>query len=115
MKKTLASLALGGTILLGGCGTTGGIATTLAQIQAVTAQICGFIPTAIQVADLFPGLNVYVGNATSIAVTICTAVGSITPPASLARKRLAASHAVTNVTIVLPDGRPAVISGYFVR
>ena len=112
MRKLLSSVCLS-AFMLAGCTTTSGITTTIQQIQAAAVAVCGFLPTAIQIASLFPGVDIYVGTAGAIATQICAAVTAQTPP--LARRRLAANHVPTSVVVTMPDGRQAIVNGYFVR
>lgn len=56
MKKLLATSALCGSLLLGGCATTGGqlppAADIIAQVRAITQQACQFIPLGQVVLDI---------------------------------------------------------------
>ena len=114
MRKLLMSTCLS-AFMLAGCATTSGVTTTIQQIQAAAVAACGFLPTAIQIASLFPGVDVYVGTAGAIATQICAVVAATAPPASLTRRRLAAGHVPISAAFVMPDGRQAIVNGYFVR
>lgn len=104
-KKALVSVTLGTAILLGACQPL-----NVQQIQQFAVQICGFLPTAVQVANLFPNpINV---PAEVIAQAICAAVVAQVPPA--AHRRMAAAGASTSVT-VNAGGQTYVVTGYFVR
>jgi hypothetical protein len=105
LKKMLVSAALGAAILLGACQPL-----NVQQIQQFTVQICGFLPTAVQVANLFP--NPITVPAEVIATAICNAVVAQVPPA--AHRRMAAAGSSTSVT-VNAGGQSYVVTGYFVR
>jgi hypothetical protein len=98
-------LALASVLLIGAC-----TPLNIQQIQAFTVQICGFLPTAVQVANLFP--NPITVPAETIATAICAAVTAQVPPA--AHRRLAARQTQTSVT-VNAGGQSFVVTGYFVR
>jgi ABC-type spermidine/putrescine transport system permease subunit II len=111
MKKILLSVTMAVGVLLGGCTTV-----TLEQIQAAAVAACGFLPTAVQVSSLFPSLNTYTGTAAPIAEAICSAVVAQVPKAANRHAlRMGAAQGAVNVTVTLPNGNTAVVSGYFVK
>jgi hypothetical protein len=108
MRKFLASTAVAGSLLLGGCATTGTgvdpitgqpIATEIANIQALAVKICGFQPTeatvAAIVATFIPGSASIVTIINQVAQSICAAV----VPAASGRLRGAAWPEVNGVPI----------------
>lgn len=104
----IASTAL----MLAGCNTTID-PNVLAAIQAITVAECGFLPTQVQIAQLFPNAADIAGQVGVIGGIICKAVVTQTPPAS---RRLAARlGAVTSVNVTLPNGTQATVTGTFVR
>ena len=111
MRKLLMSTCLS-AFMLAGCATTAGT-STITQIQAATVAACAFLPTAIQIASLFPGVDVYVGTAAAVATQICAVVQAQNPP--LTRRRLAVHHTPISAAIIMPDGRQAIVNGYFVK
>ena len=89
MRKFLASTVVAGSLLLGGCATTGTgidpitgqpIATEIANVQALAVQICAFQPTEATVAailaTLVPGAAPVATVITQAAQAICAAVAS---------------------------------------
>lgn len=105
----------GATIFVAGCATTNGITSidpaTIQAIQAAATIECGFLPTEIQIASLFPSAAAAAATAGTIGDLICKAVVAQVPPAS---RKLGAAVATT-VMITLPDGTKATIVGTFVR
>jgi len=89
MRKFLMMIPLAATLGFAGCTSTGGIDTGQIaayeqQVQQIAVSICGFLPTAATVLNIFVG-NPALGTAEAIAQAICNAV---TPSAQLqARKR----------------------------
>lgn len=107
MKKTLVAIAV--CIPLAGCNTA-----TLEQIQAASVQACGFLPTAVMVAGVVPAITPYAAPAGVIAQAICDAVIASQP--KTARRGAALTRSgVRQVSIRLPNGSTAVVTGRFVR
>jgi hypothetical protein len=104
-KKSLVSVLLGSAILLGSC-----TPLNLQQIIQFTIQICGFVPTAVTIANFFP--NPITVPAEVVATAICNAVTAQIPPAT--HRRMAQVGATTSVT-VNAGGQSFVVTGYFVR
>lgn len=78
MRKIITAFAVAGSVLLSGCGTTGGlptneqINTTVAQVQSLTQTICAFVPTVSTIANILSGgASVSISE---IANGICAAV-----------------------------------------
>jgi hypothetical protein len=105
LKKTLLAGAVAMSTLLFGCEPL-----NIQQIQQFTVQICGFLPTAVQVANLFP--NPITVPAEIVAQAICSAVIAQVPPAT--HRRMAQVGASTSVTVNV-GGQSYVVTGYFVR
>ena len=103
MKKLLMPAVAAAGLLLASCTTV-----TLAQIQAATIAACGFLPTAVQLAELIP--TPYTTPAADVATIICAAV---TAKTAGSRHRLGASAPIT-VSVTLPNGTVAQVTGYFV-
>lgn len=103
MKKLLMAAATSMTLLMGGCNSV-----DLAQVQQATVAACGFLPTAIQVAQWAQIQSPYYVTATQIAQVICNAV---TAP-RITRYRMQGE--ITR-TVRLPDGTTATVTGHFVR
>jgi hypothetical protein len=80
MAACLSLGALGGcaTATGGGTGDSGGITGAIAQVQQITQTICGFVPTATTIANIFAAGNPALQSATTIANAICGAVTSKT-------------------------------------
>lgn len=76
MKKLFATAMLAASLALAGCGTTSNTGDTVAQVQAIAKQVCGFLPTATTVLNIISGGNSYVQTAESVASAICSAVTS---------------------------------------
>lgn len=95
--STLAALSVSGCATTGGLSTdpTGQVATAIADVQAITTQICGFVPLAVTVADILAAGNPALGTAGSIAQAICNAV----TPAKLGARKGAAIPTVADVQI----------------
>ena len=84
----------------------------VSEIQRITQQICGFIPTAVVVANFFP--NPYTVPAATVAQAICSAVVTQNPLS--ARKISARLKSAAPVTAkVSVAGESFVVTGYFVR
>lgn len=98
-------LALASVLLIGAC-----TPLNIQQIQQFTQQICGFLPTAVQVANLFP--NPITVPAEVVATAICNAVVAQIPPAS--RRGAVVRGAPISVT-VQAGGQSFVVTGYFTR
>lgn len=89
MKRLVCVVALAGSVFLAGCETTGKpfperVTEVVAQVQAITRQVCDFIPVAEVVAQI-----IRVGDYTApvaIANAICTAVHNL-PKATRGTKR----------------------------
>lgn len=121
MKKAIA-LALAGplALLLAGCDTST-VTTTVsnieAQVQADTALVCEFVPTAATIAALIPPAAVVVPEAASIANAICNAIKAAPPVVTQsARLRSLKAGMAVNVAVVQVPGVGAVpISGQFVK
>lgn len=93
MTRLVAVAALCGSILLGGCATTGGpgggidLAALAAQVQQITTQACRFLPTAQTVANIVSAG--FAAQPFAIANAICAAV---TAPPTVARGKVAPPH-----------------------
>ena len=110
MRKLAFALATS-TALLGGCSSIHGPNTT--AIQQLAVAICGFLPTAIQIADLvIPG--VVTTDPATIATAICAAVQPPVPPAALKKLQPLRIGLPVN-TQVQVGGVVFNVSGYFVR
>jgi hypothetical protein len=110
MRKLVLALATS-TAVLGGCATTPTVPNT-ATIQTLAVQICGFLPTAIQIFNLVvPGL--LTSDPATIATAICAAVAPVPTPA-LKRLRKLGVGAPVNVQVQV-GGEVFHVSGYFVR
>jgi hypothetical protein len=109
MRNLLASAVVAGSLLLGGCATTGTttgtdpitgqpIATEIANVQALAVKICAFQPTEATVAailaTLVPGAAPVTAIISQVAASICSAVA-----APAARLRGAAWPEVNGVPI----------------
>jgi hypothetical protein len=114
MRKFLGKVAVAGSLLLGGCATTGTgidpitgnpIATEIANIEAQAVKYCGFLPTEATItailATLVPGAAPVTVIINQVAQSICAAV----VPAASGRLRGAAWPQVNGVPI----------NGHFVR
>ena len=111
MRKLALALFGSTFLLLGGCATTGGINNT--AIQQLAVQICGFLPTAIQIANLvIPGT--LTSDPATIATAICAAVAPPVPPAALKKLKVYRLGVPVN-TQVQVGGIIYSVSGYFVR
>lgn len=117
MKKFLSTLCLGVGLLVGAC--TPDQTATLAQIQQAAVQACGFLPTAVTVASLFPTTGQYIGTASSIASAICATVTANVPKSArlvVSKKAALKGAAPSAVSVIVPiGGVPVTVSGYFVR
>jgi len=104
MRKLISMGAL--ALSLAGCATTGGAPATdvssfIAQVQATTAAVCAFEPTAATVADIIGTISGPAGagiaaTASGIAAAICNAVA---PPPASGRLRAAGPPTVAGVVI----------------
>lgn len=75
MTKMMLTIAAVGALALGGCDkTTGKLDLTGAQNLAV--QICGFLPTAQTVANIFASGSPALDTAGEVANAICQAVNT---------------------------------------
>ncbi len=89
MKKFMLMTALCSTMLLGGCATMGDLSTPagrdalIKQVQAITAQACGFIPIAATITAIVAAGQFVV--AFDIANAICAAVAQPRTSARQAR------------------------------
>ena len=104
MRKLLLAIVLAPLMFLSAC------TPDVSEIQRITTQICGFVPTAVQVASWFP--NPYTAPAGAIATAICQAVTNQVPLST--RKSLRRAGSQTNVTVNV-NGQQFVVTGYFVR
>lgn len=104
MKKLVIAALL--SVSLAGCATTGGIDPTkanalIAQVQAITQQACGYLPTASSVANIaasfISGGTLIAGGVEALAGQICAAV--------TAKKGRFGSHSVIRVHGVPLHGR----------
>lgn len=86
--------------------------STLEQIQAATVQACGFLPTAVMIAGVVPAATPYAAPAGVIAQAICDAVTATSGPKMAARRSVGSTR---TVSIKLPNGQKATVSGKFVR
>jgi hypothetical protein len=111
MRKLAIALFSSSFLFLGGCSTLHGPNTT--AVQQLTVAICGFLPTAIQIADLvIPG--VVTTDPATIATAICAAVQPPLPPAALKKLKIARVGLPVH-TQVQVGGVVLNVSGYFVR
>ena len=101
MRKYIISALAG--LLLASC------TPTLAEIQAATIKLCGFVPDAVAVASFFP--NPYVVPAVTIAQAICVAVQSQVP---LSVKRNALRSRTQVSVKVSAGGEAFVVTGHFI-
>lgn len=80
MRRLLMASAISGSLLFGGCATTGGIdPNQIAQIQEYTRLACSFVPTASTVAQIIAAMvggQAAVATAAQAAEAICAAVTS---------------------------------------
>lgn len=75
MKLAMIGLAAAAALSIGGCDkTTGKLDLTGAQNLAV--QICGFLPTAQTVANIFASGSPALDTASEVASAICQAVNT---------------------------------------
>jgi hypothetical protein len=102
-------------LVIASCFSLVGCTVTIADIQQATVQACGFLPTAVVVAGFIPNVGPYVGTVGAIADAICKALAVQVPPAAIRRGHRLGASMTTNVTITLPSGSTAMVSGYFVR
>lgn len=122
MFKKLAVVTLAGTALsLGACNVTtsdllNNVATIEAQVQADSALVCQFIPTAATIAAFIPGGAAVVPEAASIASAICNAIAKAPPvtTASARMRSLKAGVAVNVATVRVPGVGLVPISGQFI-
>ena len=75
LHATIATLAL---LSLAGCGyvTSGKLDEQVAEVQAATAKLCKFIPTAASVGAILSANNPAVIGVAATATAICNAVTS---------------------------------------
>jgi hypothetical protein len=108
MRNTIAALVLAPSILLGGCGTTGGpgsfdsIGAFIQAAQQAAVQACGFLPTAATITAI-----VTAGQFTTyfeIAAQICAVVTAPSPAAD-PQTRTAARRVAPKVSGVTVRGR----------
>lgn len=104
MKKFMQTVGVCSFLSLGSC------TPDIATIQKATVQICGFVPTAVVIASLFP--NPYTIPAGAIAQAICDAVATQVP--LQARRRLRTTQQQTGVRVNV-GGQNLIVNGYFVR
>ncbi len=103
MKKLMLAAMLSGTMLLGGCATLstpGGRDDFIKQVQAITAQACGFIPIASTIVGIVAAGQFVV--AFDVANAICAAI--------VAQPRTAGARQARTPTV---NGVP--VRGSFVR
>lgn len=110
VKSLLFSIIGVAAVTVAGC-----TPLNIAEIQNDTVIACGFLPTAVQVESLFPQIGVITTPANAIAAVICQAVTAQVPPAARRKGVRLGAAATRSVTITLPNGSPATVSGYFVR
>ncbi len=106
MKKFLLSLCLLPTLFLSAC------TPDVSEIQRITQQICGFVPTAVQVASWFP--IPYTAPAGAIATAICQAVTTQVTHSARLKSRQLRGQAPVSATVNV-NGQQFVVTGYFVR
>lgn len=108
MRRLLIVPALLAGLVLAGCGTLGGgdisgqISGTVAQVQSVTQQICGFVPTISTVGKIvstFTGGGGVVDVVSQVANGICSAVAATPKSLSRGRYRLARAPVYRGVRI----------------
>jgi hypothetical protein len=103
----LKKILLASVLLFGAC-----TPLNIQQIQAFTVQICGFLPTAVTIANFFP--NPITIPAETVAQAICAAVVAQVPPAAHRRAARLGASAPIDVT-VNAGGQQFVVTGYFVH
>jgi hypothetical protein len=90
MRKLLLVAAAAAVVGLSGCTTPFNPATFAAQVQAETQKLCGYVPTAETITNLFatgvPGVQL----AETLANAICGAVGPAPKTTALFRAHAAA-------------------------
>lgn len=88
-------------------------AEQLAQIQQATKIACGFVPTAVTVASMFPNAAAPAMAAGSIAKVICDAV---TQQQALGIKSQESSRVGETKTVTVTiDGKEVTVKGVFVK
>lgn len=80
MRKTIIAVAM--AVGLSGCAGTlppvnDDVATIVAQVRAIAATTCSFLPTAATIANIFFSGNPALQSAETIAAAICA---SLVPP-----------------------------------
>lgn len=112
MRKTLLTLATVGALALSGCNSSSLTLTEeqLATIQALTQTACGFLPTAVTIANIASGSNPVVVPASEIAGAICAAV------ATQSVNRTAGVEKTAQVVVKINGKEVTVdVTGHFVR
>lgn len=107
MRKLMTAAALAAGVLLAGCNVP---TVTLQQIQQACQTGCNFLPTAVDIANVFP--TPYTVPAEVIATAICGAVTAQVPASS--RRRFAATGQDISIPVTLPDGTVVNVTGHFV-
>lgn len=77
LKQLLLASTVVGSLALAGCGTTTGTTTLsedqVSQIASLTKTACGFLPTAVSIANILAGGSGLVTSGSQIADLICKA------------------------------------------
>jgi hypothetical protein len=121
MKNLLLSTALASSLLLGACGTTGGlnipaeISTVTSQATAIAQAVCAFVPTAATIgaiaASLFPGGGPIDVVANGVASAICAAVAGTPVPITPVKASISAAVKRSGAKGVAINGIP--VEGHF--
>ena len=83
MKSTIRVALVAALFLaLAGCGTEGKFDSQIAAVQAASAKICKFLPTAASVAAILTAGNPAVTGVAATAAAICAAV-TVSNPVTL--------------------------------
>lgn len=109
VKSLMISFIGAAALLVSGC------TPDIKSIQDATVIACGFLPTAVQIESLFPQIGIYTTPANAVASVICQAVLTQTTPQSHRKGVRLGAADTRSVTVTLPDGRTATVSGYFVK
>lgn len=105
MRTFLLSIALLPLLLLGGC------TVDLVAIQRATVAACNFLPTAITVKNALTESGKF-ADAERVATIIC---GFVAAPQMRSRVLRGTAASPISVTVRLPNGGVATVTGYFVR
>lgn len=106
MRKLLLAACTAPFLFLSAC------TPDVAEIQRITQQVCGFVPTAVTISSMFP--NPYTVPAAAIAQAICSAVTAQVPMSTRSRMVKRGSIAQTAVTVTV-QGQQFNVVGFFTR